>query len=106
MSAKTFCILNNLASFFANIYDDGDSIGKLKAGWLINGSSHIAGVFNQASFIGPIGIAAKSTGHDKVLDNAFRATMDILESPQFNRIYYSSSLGIMSLLEMSGNMPH
>jgi hypothetical protein len=52
-------------------------------------------------------VAAKSsTAHAKVLDNAYRSTLDILESPQFNRVYYSTSLGIISLLEMSGNMPH
>jgi hypothetical protein len=100
-------ILNNLVSFFAGIYDNGNRIGYMSAGWLLDSSNpHIASVLNQAAFIGPLGVAAKSTGHAEVLDNAFRSTLDILETPQFNRVYYSTSLGIMTLLEMSGNMPH
>jgi Flp pilus assembly protein TadD len=47
-----------------------------------------------------------STGHTVLLDNAFRSTLDILESPRFNRVYYNTSLGLISLLEMSGNVPH
>jgi hypothetical protein len=101
-------ILSKLLSFFAGVYDGGDSIGQMRAGWLLaQGAPHTASVANQASFVGPIGVAAKSSpAHAKVLDNAFRSTLDILESPQFNRVYYSTSLGILSLLEMSGNMPH
>ncbi len=101
-------ILSKLLTFFAGKYNNGDSIGEMMAGWLLaQGTPHTAAVANQASFIGPLGVAAKSsTAHAKILDNAFRATLDILESPQFNRVYYSTSLGLMSLLEMSGNMPH
>jgi len=101
-------ILTKLLTFFAGKYEAGDSIGAMMAGWLLaQGSPHTSAVANQASFIGPLGVAAKSsTAHAKILDNAFRSTLDILESPQFNRVYYSSSLGLLSLLEMSGNMPH
>ena len=100
-------ILSKLVSFFAGIYDGGDSIGQLRAGWLLDsGNPHSAAVANQAAFIGPLGVAAKSTGDTAVLDNAFRTTLDILESPQFNRVYYSTSLGLLTLLEMSGNVPH
>jgi len=101
-------ILTKLLTFFAGKYDGGDSIGSVMAGWLLaQGAPHTASVANQASFVGPLGVAAKSSSaHAKVLDNAFRSTLDILESPQFNRVYYSTSLGIISLLEMSGNMPH
>ena len=101
-------ILTKLLTFFAGKYEGGDSIGAMMAGWLLaQGSPHTSAVANQASFIGPLGVAAKSsTAHAKILDNAFRSTLDILESPQFNRVYYSSSLGLISLLEMSGNMPH
>jgi hypothetical protein len=101
-------ILTKLLTFFAGKYEGGDSIGSVMAGWLLaQGAPHSASVANQASFVGPLGVAAKSSSaHAKVLDNAFRSTLDILESPQFNRVYYSTSLGIISLLEMSGNMPH
>ena len=106
--SKAGPILTKLLTFFAGKYDGGDSIGAMMAGWLLaQGSPHTASVANQASFIGPLGVAAKSSSaHAKILDNAFRSTLDILESPQFNRVYYSSSLGLISLLEMSGNMPH
>jgi len=103
---KASGILNNLVSFFADEFDGGATIGQMKAGYLLTGSEHQNAVPIQAAFIGPLGIAAKSTGHDDVLENAFRTTIDILESPQFNRVYYSTSLGVMSLLEMSGNVPH
>jgi len=101
-------ILTKLLTFFAGKYDGGDSIGQMMAGWLLaQGTPHTSAVANQASFIGPIGVAAQSSSaHAKVLDNAFRSTLDILESPQFNRVYYSSSLGLIALLEMSGNLPH
>jgi hypothetical protein len=101
-------ILTKLLTFFAGKYEGGDSIGAMMAGWLLaQGTPHTASVANQASFVGPLGVAAKSSSaHAKILDNAFRSTLDILESPQFNRVYYSSSLGLISLLEMSGNMPH
>jgi hypothetical protein len=101
-------ILSKLLTFFAGKYDGGDSIGQMMAGWLLaQGTPHTAAVANQASFIGPLGVAAQSSSANaKILDNAFRSTLDILESPQFNRVYYSSSLGLIALLEMSGNLQH
>jgi hypothetical protein len=101
-------ILTKLLTFFAGKYKSGDSIGQMMAGWLLaQGTPHASAVANQASFIGPLGVAAQSSSaHAKVLDNAFRSTLDILESPQFNRVYYSSSLGLIALLEMSGNLSH
>jgi endo-1,4-beta-D-glucanase Y len=101
-------ILSKLLTFFAGKYNSGDSIGQMMAGWLLaQGTPHTAAVANQASFIGPLGVAAQSSSANaKILDNAFRSTLDILESPQFNRVYYSSSLGLIALLEMSGNLQH
>jgi endo-1,4-beta-D-glucanase Y len=101
-------ILTKLLTFFAGKYKSGDSIGQMMAGWLLaQGTPHTSAVANQASFIGPLGVAAQSSSaHAKILDNAFRSTLDILESPQFNRVYYSSSLGLIALLEMSGNLQH
>ena len=37
---------------------------------------------------------------------AFRAVLDILENPEFNRTYYPTTLGLISLLTLSGNFPH
>ncbi len=101
-------ILTKLLTFFAGKYNGGDSIGQMMAGWLLaQGTPHASAVANQASFIGPIGVAAQSSSANaKMLDNAFRSTLDILESPQFNRVYYSASLGLIALLEMSGNLQH
>jgi hypothetical protein len=39
-------------------------------------------------------------------DNAFRATLDILESPAYNRVYWSTTLGLIALTEMAGAVPH
>ena len=41
----------------------------------------------------------------KVRDRAFRATLDILESPDFNQTYFPSTVGVIRLLIMSGNFP-
>ena len=98
--------LSNLVSFFGGLYEDGAAIGQAQSMWLLSTGDtqpYCAGA-NQAAFFGPLGIAAKSTGHTVFLDNAFRSTLDILESPQFNRVYYNTSLGLISLLEMSGNI--
>jgi hypothetical protein len=56
-------ILGKLLSFFAGVYDGGDSIGQMRAGWLLaQGAPHTASVTNQASFIVPIGVAEKCRG--------------------------------------------
>jgi len=70
--------LNKLLTFFAGKYNGGDSIGEMMAGWLLaQGTPHTAAVANQASFIAPLGVAAKSsTAHAKMIDNAFRSTLD------------------------------
>jgi hypothetical protein len=100
-------ILGSLVSFFTGNFDGGDTIGQARAGWLLDYSeSHASAKENHASFIGPLGVAAKSTGDTALLDNAFRTTLDLLESPQFNRQCISSAVGLISLAEMSGNVPH
>ena len=38
-------------------------------------------------------------------DRAFRTMLDVLESPDFNTIYFPSTVGFITLLIMSGNFP-
>jgi hypothetical protein len=38
-------------------------------------------------------------------DRAFRAMLDVLESGDFNHTYFPSTVGLLTLLAMSGNFP-
>lgn len=102
---------STIVSYFATKYDGGDSIDLLKAGW-IKDTGNPAGSSDgetakdfQGSFIGPIGVGAMAANNAKVRDRAFRAMLDILESPDFNTTYFPSTVGFISLLVMSGNFP-
>jgi hypothetical protein len=38
-------------------------------------------------------------------DRAFRTMLDVLESGDFNHTYFPSTVGMLTLLVMSGNFP-
>lgn len=98
--------LTALLSFFANEYEDGDKIDTLLAGWY---AGHVASnaAESQVSFIGPVGVGAMAiAGRDNMRDRAFRSVLDIMENPEFNRTYYPATLGLITLLTMTGNFPH
>jgi hypothetical protein len=103
--------LSKVISFFGGIYNNGDSIDLMKAGWVKGtGQVHAAGssVNCQGSFIGPMGVAGMAVGGDtgnKFRDRAFRAMLDILDYGDFNHTYFPSTVGFLTLLLMSGNFP-
>jgi endo-1,4-beta-D-glucanase Y len=101
--------LNSIVSFFAAKYDNGDSIDLLKAGWdKTTGSVATNAKDMQGSFIGPVGVAGMAVGGaagGKIRDRAFRAILDILENGDFNHTYFPSTVGLLTLLAMSGNFP-
>jgi hypothetical protein len=103
--------LGKVVSFFGGVYDGGDTIDLLKAGWAKqSGQVHPAGssVNCQGSFIGPMGVAGMAVGGasgDKFRDRSFRAMLDILDYGDFNHTYFPSTVGFLTLLLMSGNFP-
>lgn len=84
---------------------DGARIDLLRAGWE-NGAPTSGAVANAMAFIGPVGVGAMGLGDTATLDAAFLATLDIMERPEFYNTYYQNTVGLMSLLLMSGNWPN
>lgn len=98
--------LSSMISFFAGKYDQGATIDLLKAGWGKEiGKPDVSARNMQGSFIGPMGVGGMAVGNAAVRDRAFRAILDILESNDFNRTYFPSTVGLITLLIMSGNFP-
>ena len=98
--------LKAIVDFFAAKYDAGASIDLMKAGWIkSSGAVHPLAVNMQGSYIGPIGVGAMAMGNTVMRDRAFRALLDILESGDYNHTYFPSTVGLLSLLALSGNFP-
>jgi len=100
--------LKAIVDLFASKYDAGASIDLMKAGWMkTSGAVHMNAikVSNQGSYIGPIGVGAMAMGNTVMRDRAFRALLDILESGDYNHTYFPSTVGLLSLLALSGNFP-
>lgn len=98
--------LSAVVTYFAGKYDMGASIDLMKAGWY----KKMDGPFStakdiQGSFIGPMGTAGMAMKNQVMLDRAFRTMLDILESGDFNHTYFPSTVGLLTLLMMSGNYP-
>jgi hypothetical protein len=83
----------------------GASLALLKAGFDSSGKNTANSVQNEMAFIGTVGVAAMAAGDMAARDQAFRGTLDILERPEYYKTYYSTSLGLITLLMMSGNWP-
>jgi endo-1,4-beta-D-glucanase Y len=98
--------LKAIVDLFASKYDMGASIDLMKAGWYkTNGNVHPDAADLQGSYIGPMGVGAQAMNNAVMRDRAFRTLLDILESGDFNRTYFPSTLGMLTLLMMSGNFP-
>ena len=98
--------LKAIASFFAAKYDAGATIDLMKAGWIKDkGTVHPKAIDMQGSYIGPMGVAGMATGNTAMRDRAFRAMLDLLENGDYNHTYFPSTVGLLTLLAMSGNFP-
>ncbi len=98
--------LSAIVSYFAGKYDMGASIDLMKAGWYKKSDGPFSTAKDmQGSFIGPMGAAAMAMKNQVMLDRAFRTMLDILESGDFNHTYFPSTVGLLTLLMMSGNYP-
>lgn len=47
-----------------------------------------------------------ATGDTVMSTNLFLTTLDILHAPFYNRASKTTTLGLIALLEMTGNLPH
>jgi len=98
--------LKAIVDFFAAKYDAGASIDLMKAGWYkTTGQPHPMSKDLQGSYIGPMGAGAMAMNNAAMRDRAFRAILDILESGDFNHTYFPSTVGMLTVLMMSGNFP-
>jgi len=100
--------LKAIVDLFASKYDAGASIDLMKAGWYkTSGLVHTNAkkVSNQGSYIGPMGVGAMAMKNTVMRDRAFRALLDIMESGDYNHTYFPSTVGLISLLALSGNFP-
>jgi endo-1,4-beta-D-glucanase Y len=98
--------LKAIVDFFAGKYDAGATIDLMKAGWIkSSGAVHPKAIDMQGSFIGPMGVGGMAMGNAAMRDRSFRAMLDILESGDYNHTYFPSTVGLLSLLAMSGNFP-
>ena len=100
--------LKAIVDLFASKYDAGASIDLMKAGWYKSSGlvhTNAKKVSCQGSYIGPIGVGAMAMGNTVMRDRAFRALLDILESGDYNHTYFPSTVGLLSLLALSGNFP-
>jgi hypothetical protein len=84
---------------------DDSRIDLLKAGMDSTGNATTNSVQNEMAFIGTVGVGAMGAGDADTRDRAFRTVLDLIERPEFYHTYYSTSLGMITLLMMSGNWP-
>ncbi|HEU5076535.1 MAG TPA: glycosyl hydrolase family 8, partial [Polyangiaceae bacterium] len=96
--------LNQLVGHFVSLYG-ADRIDNVRSGYRPDGGAHAESAEMQASFIGPVGVGAMAVNQE-AYHRAFRAVLDILRDTRFNRTYYPATVGMLTLLEMSGNIPH
>lgn len=98
--------LKAIVDFFSGKYDSGASIDLMKAGWYKkNGMVHVNAKDLQGSYIGPMGVGGMAMGNAAMRDRAVRVLLDILESGDFNHTYFPSTVGLYTLLALTGNFP-
>jgi endo-1,4-beta-D-glucanase Y len=89
---------------FKTLVDPSTRLDLLKAGMDANKSQADSVAFEMA-FLGTAGVGAMGAGDAEARDTLFRATLDVIERPEYYKTYYSTSLGMITLLMMSGNWP-
>ncbi|MFZ5893113.1 MAG: glycosyl hydrolase family 8 [Myxococcota bacterium] len=98
--------LKQIVDYFAAKYDAGASIDLMLAGWYkAKDAPFSTAAATQGSYIGPMGVGGLAMGNTAMRDRAFRTMLDILESGDFNHTYFPSTVGLLTLLMLSGNFP-
>ena len=59
----------------------------------------------QGVYIGPMGVGGMAMKNNALRDRSFRTILDIQENGDFNHTYYPTTVGLLTLLAMSGNFP-
>jgi endo-1,4-beta-D-glucanase Y len=103
--------VDRLITKMASLHMGGARIDLMKAGYnasgmpIMAGANNGAAVDNEMAFIGPVGVAAMASTNAAMRDRAFRTVLDIIERPEYYKTYYSTTLGLLTLLMMTGNWP-
>jgi endoglucanase len=86
---------------------NGERMDLLKTGWDDKGPLPDAAVENTMAFVGPVAVGAWALGEAEATsrDRAFRATLDIIQDPEYYEVYYQSTVALLSLLTITGNWP-
>jgi hypothetical protein len=98
--------VNRLNTLVGGRTNNGLTVHLMKAGYCRGGGDATGSIDNQMSFIGSVGVSSMGAANTVMRDTAARAVLDIIESPEFNRTYYPTTLGMLTLLDMTGNFPH
>jgi hypothetical protein len=100
-----------LQSFISKLKTDpnvanGARMDLVTAGWNANGPN-TGGSPNAMAFMGPVAVGAWALGASEAAtrDRAFRATLDIIQNPEYYEVYYQTTVALMSLLTITGNWP-
>lgn len=80
-------------------------IDLLEAGWNTAGNPTAGAVPNEMAFLGTVAVAAWATDNATNRDRAFYAALDLLELREYYKKYYSTSLGLLTTVLMTGNWP-
>jgi hypothetical protein len=103
--AEATAYLNQLIGHFVSLHT-AERIDEMRSGYRFSdGMPHANSAEMQASFIGPVGVGAMAV-NEVAYHRSFRTVLDILRSLRFNRTYYPATVGLLTLMEMSGNIPH
>jgi endo-1,4-beta-D-glucanase Y len=85
---------------------NGARMDLVTAGWSASGPN-ADGSPNAMAFLGPVAVGAWALGSGEAAtrDRAFRATLDVIQNPEYYEVYYQSTVALLSLLTMTGNWP-
>jgi hypothetical protein len=98
--------INKLKTSAEPDVEGGARMDLVTAGWNANGPN-TGGSPNAMAFLGPVAVGAWALGSAEAAprDRAFRATLDIIQNPEYYDVYYQSTVALLSLLTITGNWP-
>lgn len=83
---------------------NGARMDLITAGWNSTGPN-ADGSPSAMAFLGPVSVGAWALGDAVARDRAFRATLDAMERPEYYETYYQTTVGLLSVLMVTGNWP-
>ncbi len=97
-------IINKLKTSADPDVKGGARMDLVTAGWNANGPN-TGGSPNAMAFLGPVAVGAWALGDAEARDRAFRAALDAMERPEYYETYYQATVGLLSVLMITGNWP-